>query len=1365
MKRLEQVGLVGPGENQWNLAFVPISMRFGTNAPQVFYEILAGRLAQITGPAPKAETDDADPKAYFPTDPEAYYHARCRVLLDQGIEAAKRILVVVDGVDEALGGRFDTDWFPIRPGDRLRVLISARLQEGDENAAGWKKRLGWRTGVRVESHDLWVLDDLREIIDLLQRSGVPATVLASHPALAGRLLELSRGEPLVLRLYVEDILSGKTEGGLSIEDLDRLKPGLEEYFEDWIERQREAWNRERKEGAIIHEEDLAALLSVLSCAYGPLTAEQLGDLARRAHGIALGLRVENALRPIRRFVMGVPESYRDTPEIGYILSHPMFRDFLQQHFRSGIDRMSQTFASWGRDIVTQLNAGNLPPPLVPSYLLRYLGQHFEDVGASAADFMALVEEGWFRAWYLLEGTHSGFSQYVAQALRHLAKMDAHNNSVLTWKLRCRLVESSIASVGARLPHALFVACVRYDLISPAEALHLLNYQGERWGDVLSVLAPKLSVRLLEKALEMVLSRGHWGRGDELAALAPHLAEPALTTALEAARRIGEADGRARALTALGVRTAEPARTAILREAMAAIREEMFFRARAEAFERLMPHLSATMLDEALEVATGNHFQWERDAALAALAPYLSNALRAKAVRAARKLEDDGVRARTLTAFVPFVSRATRGFVTKEVLQATRKIEGALARLGALLALAQAPKVSKPERSTLLEEALQVAVKLRGWDLVAALSSLAPHLPEPRLADMREKALLTILSDERDVIPQRESSRLAHLTAFAAGLAEPDRTNVLSVGLRLVTKNEDEETRAQLLAMLAPDLTEPLLRTALQSAQELGGKYGALALATVASNLPDPERLDVLSEAFRSAVRINDGFLRSLALVAVAVHLPEAERASVLEEALAAARPSGQIFYCPRALGATALAAHQSPADGAESIAACLTMWWESVAAEEARATALSTVVVHVDGDKRARLFGEVLEAAQKVRDEVARGRLFASILPNLVASERATVIEVVLKIPDEAARATVLAILVPRLSEVERASVAEDALKFVDEKMRAAALAAISPYLRGEALAAVVDASIKITDEALRAEILGRVLPQLQESERASVVEAAQSIVDKTTRTVLLATLAASLPAPLRDGLSPVARQISDAVRRTKALAMLAPHLPEPERADALGEAIESTKQLFRAFPSFNASDGALFMEIVPNLPEAARADMIRELLPRLFNDYSSVLPLAHMARLVDVMLGHMRWVALPVLLPLLPEADRALVLGKLLAAAKSLEKSNDTTCAQALATLAPHLSVAQLADAQQLVDDKITGEGPRAAALAVLAPRMPQELRDGALRSVLAKRFVLRESLLAIVPHYLSVIARHEGHNGIREVRRTIEAVSRWFP
>ena len=124
MKNLEDGGVCG--DDGWQLAFMPISIRVGTNIPRVFYRGLASRLAEIMNEEPPSDLGrDADD-----------FRMSVGVLLEKVAESDRGVLVVVDGLDEAPEETFDAAIFPMGPANKnLRVLLSARWQKGDVDSA------------------------------------------------------------------------------------------------------------------------------------------------------------------------------------------------------------------------------------------------------------------------------------------------------------------------------------------------------------------------------------------------------------------------------------------------------------------------------------------------------------------------------------------------------------------------------------------------------------------------------------------------------------------------------------------------------------------------------------------------------------------------------------------------------------------------------------------------------------------------------------------------------------------------------------------------------------------------------------------------------------------------------------------------------------------------------------------------------------------------------------------------------------------------------------------------------------------------------------------------------------------------------
>jgi hypothetical protein len=146
--------------------------------------------------------------------------------------------------------------------------------------------------------------------------------------------------------------------------------------------------------------------------------------------------------------------------------------------------------------------------------VQYYAAHVERTGQGPGKLLPLVSDSWRRAWEALEGSEAGFLNDVARAWR--AASGANEAQVkrgelagyLGEEVRCALCRASVQSLAGNVPPALLKGAVE---------------QGQR-----------TAVQGLAYTRQMVDPKQ---RTEALAALAPHLSEPLLVQALEAARAI------------------------------------------------------------------------------------------------------------------------------------------------------------------------------------------------------------------------------------------------------------------------------------------------------------------------------------------------------------------------------------------------------------------------------------------------------------------------------------------------------------------------------------------------------------------------------------------------------------------------------------------------------------------------------------------------------------------------------------------------------------------------------------------------------------------------------------------------------------
>ena len=630
------------------VVFVPVSLRYETASQAVFFAALAARLAHLFGDKVPADLNQA---------PDIWRGMVSGYLSRPAPNG--RLLVVLDGLDEATDWQTGPDLFPFQPPPGLRVVVSARCLAGESGPEGWLRRLGWDGHRLARPLDLDPLT--REgVADVLQRMGFPLDELGRRVDIVAELHRLSEGDPLLVRLYVDDLWAkGEVAARLQPEDLHALQPGLEGYFDRWWEDQRKQWG----EKAPLKEPAVREVLNLLAAALAPLGQEDLLALSRLDTWT-----LEEALRPLARLVVG------DGKRQGYAFGHPR----LGQYFWEKLSRREQQalegrFLDWGLECVERLRRGEMAPRDVSPYLVRALGGHLARAGAGPEQWLRLVHGAWAAAGEALEGAHSLFLYDVARAWRACAMADGKAAArgepapYLGREVRCALVEASLHSLAGNIPPALLAALVEKGVWTPAQSLAYARQvpNPEQQAEALEKLAPHLPPDLLPQALAAARNIGdESARAHALAALAPHLPEDLLKQALDAAREIGDATARARALATLAPHLPEDLREQTLREALDAARGIGDADDRARALAALAPHLPEDLreqtLREALDAARGIGDAKTRAEALAALAPRLAElGYPQKGLDVAREIERAYIRANALAGLAPRLAELPR----------------------------------------------------------------------------------------------------------------------------------------------------------------------------------------------------------------------------------------------------------------------------------------------------------------------------------------------------------------------------------------------------------------------------------------------------------------------------------------------------------------------------------------------------------------------------------------------------------------------------------------------------------------------------------------------------------------------------------
>ena len=612
MKILQSGGVSGPAG--WQLAFMPISIRVSTNRPEVFYEGLARRLAEIIGEAlPSEAIRDGDGFRYAVRD-----------LLDRIAGSDRRVIIVIDGLDEALQGRFDAAILPVVLPPNLRILLSARWQVGDSDSKGWLKRLGWDCGVKVESFEL---DRLKAngIADVLVNLGAPVDIVTREPDLIERLAVLTDGEPLLVRYYAEDLWQFIGKGArVTRPVLDQLQPGFSSYFEHF-DRQQELWREEKigidpqavdrvtpEQRPVVLGEALASAKAIgqaydrsdaLTALAPYLTPEQLGE------ALAFAKALDNEYRRSKALVSLAP--YLTPKQLGEALA-----------FAKAIDN------EYGRSSALAALAPYLAPERIDEALVS--AKAIGDEYARSEALTALAP--------CLKPGQIGEAFAAAKAIGEK--------------------EARSRALTALVPH---LAPEQRPIVF-GEALASAKAIDNEYGrsSALAALAPYVSPEQRPVVLGEALASAkaidnEYRRSNALAVLAPYVSPEqrpvVLGEALMAAKAIGDKDDRSRALTALALYVAPEQRAVVLGEALAAAKAIDNESRRSSALAALAPHLGSDQLGEALAAAMAIGDESQRSSALAALVPHLGPQQLGEALAAAKAIGDEDSRLQVLAALV------------------------------------------------------------------------------------------------------------------------------------------------------------------------------------------------------------------------------------------------------------------------------------------------------------------------------------------------------------------------------------------------------------------------------------------------------------------------------------------------------------------------------------------------------------------------------------------------------------------------------------------------------------------------------------------------------------------------------------------
>lgn len=1129
--------------NDMEVVFMPISIRFETAAKEVFYAALAARLAAIYGEIASYQPIGAD-----------QWKGICNQYLEKSRTDGRKIVLVVDGLDEVIGWQAGASFVPIPLPHGVRVVASTRLQ-AEKTELQWLRQVGWNAPHIARTMALSHLTQMG-IEHVLLQMGNPLDRLVTKVNVTRELLRLTQGDPLVVRLYVEALVQqGDEAATLTAEQLAYIQPGIEGYLQQWWEDQSRQWD-----GELHHPMDtqqVRTFFNALATAFGPLSSD---DILRVSNIEGMdGLQLKIIAKMVGRFVIG------DGKERGYTFSHPR----LGYYFFDQLGKLEQEF--WNNRYVQygistlhslreQKRISWSDSEIQPySYILQHYIQHLDRAKAQCDIYYEIICHEWAQGWQALRGTYDGYLIDVIRVWEQ-AKNDPNEVRGITMQMWCALCQSSIITLNSNISIKLLLGALQEGAISRAQGLVILrrNFNERYTSETLVALCKAFEPdkESLRELLEVVQLLGDdASRVQVLRTIATYLP----VEVLQVARFMRDNDARIQVLTAVAPYLPNPNDS--YEEILRIVPSLQDDTARVQVLTALAPHLP----NEVMKFSKVLRHETSRIQVLTSVAPNLSNPNDGyrELLQIAVSLQDDSLCVQVLKVVAPHlpdevlqivqylrddVSRvqvliAIAPHLPNEVLQLTQFLQEEVWRVEILAILApHLPDKVLHVAQTMANngfgtrahvlaavapyfpiEVLAIVVSL--WDDAAraqVLAALAPHLPNEvmkfsqvlRDEISRTKVLISVAPYlPHEVLEIARSLRDQALRLEVILAAVPymsDSVNVYNDALKIAESIQDDVARGRILTAIVPFIEDPT--TVYQKLVQL--------IHTLPSDLSRSELLRAAAHFVPNKVLTSTKWLRDdtirtqfLAIVAPYTSNEMLQLAQSYEDNIS--RAEVLIATAPYAPNEVFKAAY-------------------SIRNNYHRARVLIAVAPHVLHPNI--IYQEILQIARDLGDRVSLTHILVAIAPDFPRE----VLQIARSLPDETSRLEVMTDIASHLPDPVSAyqEVLQTVQSIRDDEYRLGILVHIAPYLSDSSIVyhEVLRIVPSLQDDGARARVLTALAPHLPNE----VVKFSQLLQDDTLRIQVLTSVAPYLPYEVLQGV----RFLPDEASRALVLTSIAPHLP-----------------------------------------------------------------------------------------------------------------------------------------------------------------------------------------------------------------------------
>ena len=298
------------------------------------------------------------------------------------------LVVILDGLDEALGWEAGREMFPENLGDGVHVVFSAREIAGRSWLEELRLDLAPERMLRLGGLDRGGIREAVERGAVLSRNG------AVLEQATDEILRISEGDPF----YVSDLIAELRGKGGEPAGLHELPVGHSAYLRRW-------WNEGLERCGT---EPFADLMGTLAAARGPLLEQELPEVSEE--DALRGRDIGRTLGQAARYLSGDARA-------GYQLAHPRIREFIEATLHDERSRYQRALRDWCSSY-----AERGWPPDTPRYVLAHYPDHLatpadpsEPAGELRGQLYELADDAEFRRAH-----EAAFPDELASPLRVVA---------------------------------------------------------------------------------------------------------------------------------------------------------------------------------------------------------------------------------------------------------------------------------------------------------------------------------------------------------------------------------------------------------------------------------------------------------------------------------------------------------------------------------------------------------------------------------------------------------------------------------------------------------------------------------------------------------------------------------------------------------------------------------------------------------------------------------------------------------------------------------------------------------------------------------------------------------------------------------